>query len=54
VFGWLALLARSERAKDVEIFILRYQVAVLRRQVKAPRLLWADRAVLAGPAVNHD
>jgi hypothetical protein len=48
VFGWLALLARSDRAKDAEILILRHQVAVLQRQVKTPGLSWADRAVLAG------
>jgi hypothetical protein len=42
VFGWLALLARSDRAKDAEILILRHQVAVLQRQVKNPRLSWAD------------
>ncbi len=47
VFGWLALLARSNRAKDAEILILRHQVAVLQRQVKTQRLSWADRAVLA-------
>ena len=50
VFGWLALLARSERAKDVEIPILRHQVAVHQRQVTDPRLSWADRAVLAALA----
>jgi hypothetical protein len=28
VFGWLALLAHSDRAKDAEILILRHQVVV--------------------------
>ena len=50
VFGWLALLARSDRAEDTEILILRHQVAVLQRQVKTPRLSWADRAVMAALA----
>jgi putative transposase len=50
VFSWLALLARSDRAKDAEILILRHQVAVLQRQVKTPWLSWADRAVLAALA----
>ena len=50
VFGWLALFARSDRARDVEILILRHQVAVLQRPVKNPRLSWADRAVLAALA----
>jgi putative transposase len=29
--SWLALLARSDAAKDVEILTLRHEVAVLRR-----------------------
>ena len=50
VFGGLALLARSDRAKDAEILLLRHQVAVLQCQAKTPRLSWADRAILAALA----
>jgi hypothetical protein len=33
LFGWLKLLASTTAAKNVEILILRHEVAVLRRQV---------------------
>ena len=47
LFGWFGLLARSAAAKNVEILILRHEVAILRRQVTRPRLIWPDRAILA-------
>jgi putative transposase len=43
--SWLALLARSDAAKDVEILVLRHEVAVLRRRNPHPRLTWPDRAL---------
>jgi hypothetical protein len=45
--GWLLLLGRTSASKDVELFILRHEVAVLRRAIPKPRLDWADRAVFA-------
>jgi putative transposase len=47
LFGWLALLARSNTSKDAAILVLRHEVAVLRRQVAHPKPDWADRAVIA-------
>jgi putative transposase len=47
LFGWRALLGRSDTSKDVEILVLRHEVAVLRRQVARPKPDWADRAVIA-------
>jgi hypothetical protein len=44
---WVALLGRSSAAKDVELLVLRHEVAVLRRSRPKPRLNWADRAVFA-------
>ena len=50
LFGWLALLARSDTSKDLEILVLRHEVAVLRRQVACPKPDWADRAIIAALA----
>jgi transposase len=43
----LALFARGDAAKDLEILVLRHQLAVLRRQTPRPKLEPADRALLA-------
>ena len=47
LFGWLVLLARSDASRDVEILVLRHEVAILRRRVTRPKPDWADRAVIA-------
>ena len=49
LFGWVAL-ARSDTSKDVEILVLRHEIAVLRRQVTRPKPDWADRAVITALA----
>jgi hypothetical protein len=48
VFGWLALLGRSQASKDAEIMVLRHKVAVLRRQATRP-----DPTGPTGPSWQH-
>jgi putative transposase len=51
----LGALVRSRRGldvKDIELLVLRHELAILRRQVVRPKLGMADRALLAAAAVH--
>ena len=47
LLGGLILLTRAPSSKDIELLVLRHEVAVLRRTTPKPRLNWADRALFA-------
>lgn len=47
LFALVWLLARPRRAKELEILVLRHELAMLHRQGRQPRLTRADRALLA-------
>ncbi|HEY8723702.1 MAG TPA: integrase core domain-containing protein [Gaiellaceae bacterium] len=47
LFELVVLLGRSERAKELEILVLRHELSILRRQVKRPQFAPRDRFLLA-------
>jgi putative transposase len=47
LFALAPLLARSRRSKELEILLLRHELAILRRQTGRPHLTRVDRALLA-------
>ena len=47
LLGWIVLCTRSDTSKDIEILVLRHQLAVLQRRTPRPRMTWTDRALIA-------
>jgi putative transposase len=47
LFTPLWLLARPPGSKELEILVLRHELALLRRQARQPKLTRADRSLLA-------
>ena len=47
VLGLVLLMGRTSATKDVELLVLRHEIAVLRRTKPRPRMNWADRAIFA-------
>jgi len=47
LLGWIAIRARSDISKEIEILVLRRQLVVLQRRTPRPRMSWTDRALIA-------
>jgi hypothetical protein len=47
LLSWIVLRTRSDTSKEIEILVLRHQLAVLQRRTPRPRTTWTDRALIA-------
>ena len=47
LLSWMVLRTRSDTTKEIEILVLRHQLAVLQRRTPRPRISWPDRALIA-------
>jgi len=43
LLSWMVLHARSDTANEIEILVLRHQLAVLQRRTPRPRISWTNR-----------
>src|SRR3954462_1802830 len=50
LLSWMVLHARSDTANEIEILVLRHQLAVLQRRTPRPQIRWSDRAMTAALA----
>jgi Integrase core domain len=50
LLGWMVLRTRSDTSKEIEILVLRHQLAVLQRRTPRRRMSWTDRGVIAALA----
>jgi hypothetical protein len=50
LLGWMVLRTQSDTTKEIEILVLRHQLAVLQRRTQRPPMSWTDRAVIAALA----
>ena len=50
LLGWIVLRTRSDTSKEIEILVLRHQLAVLQRRLPHRRMSWTDRGVIAALA----
>src|SRR4051794_23343630 len=47
LLSWIVLHTRSDTSKEIEILVLRHQLAVLQRRTPRPQTTWTDRALIA-------
>jgi putative transposase len=50
LLGWMVLRTRSDTSMEIEILVLRHQLAVLQRRTPHRRMSWTDRDVIAALA----
>jgi hypothetical protein len=53
LLSWMVLHARSDTANQIEILVLRHQLAVLQRRTPRPQISWTDRAPSSPPSPDY-